>query len=172
MAKCQFKSTLYGSSYARVYFMRKADFKQGSGWSDAGQIDDWELQGAIVLDPEELGTVGLHKNVTMLDFSGLYPSMMVAFNTSHETLVPKGQEQDDDIIGDRCRFRKNPVGLLPKCVMELDVLRDEYKRLRGEAEKLMVKTLKNIRSGMMLKRLLKTSSDILWAYGFQWLRMV
>ena len=69
----------------------------------------------------------------MLDFSGLYPSMMVAFNTSHETLVPKGQEQDDDIIGDRCRFRKNPVGLLPKCVMELDVLRDEYKRLRGEA---------------------------------------
>tara|TARA_B100000963_G_scaffold361589_1_gene397932 strand:- start:15315 stop:17972 length:2658 start_codon:yes stop_codon:yes gene_type:complete len=133
LAKCQFKSTLYGSSYARVYFMRKADFKQGSGWSDAGQMSDWELQGAIVLDPEELGTVGLHKNVTMLDFSGLYPSMMVAFNTSHETLVPKGQEQDDDIIGDRCRFRKNPVGLLPKCVMELDVLRDEYKRLRAEA---------------------------------------
>ena len=44
LAKCQFKSTLYGSSYARVYFMRKADFKQVSGWSDAGQIDDWEFK--------------------------------------------------------------------------------------------------------------------------------
>ena len=134
--------------------MRKADFKQVAV-GDAGQIDDWELQGAIVLDPEELGTVGLHKNVTMLDFSGLYPSMMVAFNTSHETLVPKGQEQDDDIIGDRCRFRKNPVGLLPKCVMELDVLRDEYKRLRGEAGETHGKDSKEYNSGTMLKRLLK-----------------
>lgn len=134
LAKCQFKSTLYGSSYARVYFMRKADWKQESGWSDRAELaGDWELQGAIVLDPEELGTIGLHKNVTMLDFSGLYPSMMIAFNTSHETLVRKGEEQDDDIIGDRCRFRRNPVGMLPKCVMELDELRDEYKRLRGEA---------------------------------------
>ena len=136
--------------------MRKADFKQVSGWSDAGQIDDWELQGAIVLDPEELGTVGLHKNVTMLDFSGLYPSMMVAFNTSHETLVPKGQERDDDIIGDRCRFRKNPVGLLPKCVMELDVLRDEYKRLRGEAGETHGKDSKEYKKwDDALRRLLK-----------------
>ena len=47
------------------------------------------------------------------------------------------------------------AGLLPKCVMELDVLRDEYKRLRGEAEKLMVKTLRNIRSGTMHRRSLK-----------------
>ena len=45
------------------------------------------IQGAIVLDPEELDQVGLHKNVVMLDFSGLYPSMMISYNTSWESKV-------------------------------------------------------------------------------------
>lgn len=130
LAMCQFNSTFYGSSYARVYFMRKANFIQKTGWQET--FDD-ELQGAIIMDPEELGSIGLHKNVVILDFAGLYPSMMVAYNTSFETKVPKGQERDDDIIGDGCRFRRSPVGLLPKCVMELDVLRDQYKSKRATA---------------------------------------
>ena len=54
--------------------MRKADFKQKTGWQDDNN-DDTDLQGAIVLDPDELGTVGLHKNVVVLDFAGLYPSV-------------------------------------------------------------------------------------------------
>ena len=48
--------------------MRKANFKQRSGWGDAVSNDEWEPQGAIVLDPEELDS-WLHKNVVMLDFS-------------------------------------------------------------------------------------------------------
>jgi len=69
----------------------------------------------------------------MLDFSGLYPSMMIAYNTSFETKVKRGEERDDDIIGDGCRFRKEPIGLLPSCVKELDGLRDEYKNKRAVA---------------------------------------
>ena len=42
---------------------------------------------AIVMDPEDLDSVGVHKNVCILDFAGLYPSMMVAYNTSWETKV-------------------------------------------------------------------------------------
>lgn len=133
LSPCQFKSTFYGSYYGRVYFMRKADFKQKSGWSDSINEDDWELTGAIVLDPEELNSVGLHKNVVMLDFAGLYPSMMVAYNTSFETKVKPGFESDDDIIGDGCRFKREPIGLLPSCVKELDGLRDEYKNRRKVA---------------------------------------
>ena len=130
LARCQFNSTFYGSSYARVYFMRKANFIQKTGWQET---HDDELQGAIIMDPEELGSIGLHKNVVILDFAGLYPSIMIAYNTSFETKVKPGEEREDDIIGDGCRFRREPVGLLPKCVMELDVLRDKYKAKRADA---------------------------------------
>lgn len=130
LAMCQFNATFYGSSYARVYFMRKAGFIQKTGWQETY---DEDLQGAIVMDPEDLDSVGVHKNVCILDFAGLYPSMMVAYNTSWETKVKPGEERDDDIIGDGCRFRREPEGILPACVKELDVLRDEYKAKRAEA---------------------------------------
>ena len=129
LAKCQYNSTFSGSSYARVYFMRNAGFIQKTGWQETF---DEELKGAIIMDPEEMGTIGLHKNVCILDFAGLYPSVMVAYNTSWETKVKEGEERDDDIIGDGCRFRRSPEGVLPKCVKELDVLRDHYKALRQE----------------------------------------
>ena len=132
VVKCQFNSTFYGSSFARVYFMRKANFIQKTGWQETY---DAELEGAIVFDPEELDTIGLHKNTVILDFAGLYPSMIIAYNTSFETKVAPGEEQDDDIIGDGCRFRRSPEGVLPTCVKELDVLRDHYKDLRQEAAK-------------------------------------
>jgi DNA polymerase elongation subunit (family B) len=130
LAKCQFNATFYGSSYARVYFMRKAGFIQKTGWQETY---DEDLQGAIVMDPEDLDSIGAHKNVCILDFAGLYPSMMVAYNTSWETKVKPGEERDDDIIGDGCRFRREPEGILPACVKELDVLRDEYKAKRADA---------------------------------------
>ena len=63
LAMCQFSSTFYGSSYARVYFMRKAEFIQKSGtprWKmNASGEDDDVLQGAIVFDPEELSGLRL-----------------------------------------------------------------------------------------------------------------
>ena len=68
LAPRQFKATFYGSNYARGYFMRKANFKQRSGWGDAISNDEWELQGAIVLDPEELDSVGLHKKCSYVGF--------------------------------------------------------------------------------------------------------
>lgn len=142
LAKCQYNSTFSGSSYARVYFMRNADFVQKTGWQETF---DEELKGAIIMDPEEMGTIGLHKNVCILDFAGLYPSVMVAYNTSWETKVKAGEERDDDIIGDGCRFRRSPEGVLPKCVKELDVLRDHYKALRQEAANIEGKGSDNYR---------------------------
>ena len=56
LAKCQYNSTFSGSSYARVYFMRNADFIQKTGWQETF---DEELKGAIIMDPEEMGTIGL-----------------------------------------------------------------------------------------------------------------
>src|SRR5690242_5010745 len=65
-------------------------------------------KGAIVLEPK----VGLHDNVASLDFSSMYPSLMIKFNISPATLVT-GKERVDDVfevpeVGHR--FRKNPSG--------------------------------------------------------------
>lgn len=134
---CQFRSTFYATGLARVMFSERADWKQRTYPYDFdfGNDDD-ELQGAIVLDPEELDSVGVHHWTVILDFAGLYPSIMTAYNTSHETKVRHGMPHlDDDMIGfGGTRFRKNPVGILPQMVLELDVKRDEYKALLKEAE--------------------------------------
>ena len=175
LAKCQISSTFYGSSYARVYFMRKANFKQRSGYyaskTDKG-TDDMALQGAIVLDPEDLDSVGLHKNVAILDFAGLYPSCMVAANCSFETKVAKGDEQDDDIIGDGCRFRRSPIGILPASVLELDELRDEYKAKRDVAALTDGKTSNEFRkwddAQKTVKRLRATFYGLMAFKGYSW----
>ncbi len=171
LAKCQFSSTLRGSRYARVYFMRKASFKQKTGWENEHEEDE-DLKGATILDPEELGTIGLHKNTVILDFAGLYPSMMVAYNTSFETKVPKGLEHEDDIIGDGCRFRRDPMGVLPACVIELDELRDEYKNLRAEAAKTHGKTSDEYRkwddAQKTVKRLRATFYGLMALSGYAW----
>ena len=137
LAMCQYNATFSASSYARVYFMRMANFIQKTGWMDGME---GTYKGAIIMDPEEKNTIGLHKNVAILDFAGLYPSCMIAANCSWETKLTKDDEwRDDDIIGDGCRFRRSPEGVLPKCVKELDVLRDEYKAKRSEASKTLGK---------------------------------
>jgi len=174
LAMCKFDSTFYGSSYARVYFMRKADFKQKTGWyakNDDSDEDD-KLTGAIVLDPEELDSVGLHKNVAILDFAGLYPSIMISYNASHETKIRPGEESDDDIIGDGCRFKRNPIGLLPASVIELDVLRDEYKLKRDKAGEKHGKTSNEFRkwddAQKTVKRLRATFYGLMAFKGYSW----
>jgi DNA polymerase-2 len=43
-------------------------------------------QGGIVYQP----LIGLHKNVAMIDFTSMYPAVMVYFNLSPETILPAG----------------------------------------------------------------------------------
>lgn len=65
-------------------------------------------KGAIVLEPK----VGLHDNVANLDFSSMYPSLMIKYNISPDTLVT-GNERGDEIFEVpevKHRFRKNPSG--------------------------------------------------------------
>jgi DNA polymerase, archaea type len=65
-------------------------------------------KGAIVLEPN----VGLHDNVASLDFSSMYPSLMIKYNISPDTLV-SGREKEEDIFEVpevKHRFRKNPSG--------------------------------------------------------------
>ena len=133
---CQLRSTFYATGLAKVQFNQEAYWKQRTYPYEHEFAEDDDLEGAIVLDPEELDSVGLHDWTVILDFAGLYPSIMCAFNTCHSSKVRPGMPHlDDDMIGHNgVRFRKNPVGVLPKMVLKLDEQRDEYKAKLKEAE--------------------------------------
>ena len=149
---CQFKSTFYATYLARVMFTKEADWQQVTPRyqeDEADKDEDDDLQGAIVMnpkpEPEErepddydvyCDSVGLHDWTVILDFAGLYPSIMCAYNTCHSTKVLPGMPHlEDDMIGHKgVRFRKNPIGVLPRMVLQLDEQRDEYKARLKEAE--------------------------------------
>jgi DNA polymerase I len=87
-------------------------------------------KGAIVLEPK----VGLHDNVASLDFSSMYPSLMIKYNISPDTLV-SGREKEDDIFEVpevKHRFRKNPSGfyriVLTKLIEARKATKGELKR--------------------------------------------
>ena len=72
-------------------------------------------EGAFVLEPAR----GLHENVVCLDFASMYPSIMVAFNISPDTLVHG--KCDDCYVAPEVghRFRKKPDGFFKKILKML-----------------------------------------------------
>lgn len=75
--------------------------------------------GAIVLKPEP----GIHENIAVLDFSSMYPNIMIKYNISPDTYVPPNVDVSPEevnvapIIGHR--FRKSPKGFYSKVLEEL-----------------------------------------------------
>jgi DNA polymerase, archaea type len=87
-------------------------------------------KGAIVLEPK----VGLHYNVASLDFSSMYPSLMIKYNISPDTLVA-GKDKADDVFEVpevKHRFRRNPSGfyriVLTKLIEARKTTKAELKR--------------------------------------------
>ena len=89
-------------------------------------------KGAIVLEPK----VGLHDNVASLDFSSMYPSLMIKYNISPDTLVT-GKEKADDVFEVpevKHRFKKNPSGFYRIVLTKLIETRKATKaELKGTA---------------------------------------
>ncbi len=86
-------------------------------------------RGAIVLEPK----VGLHDNVANLDFSSMYPSLMIKYNISPDTLVKKGETEDTFEVPEvKHRFRKHPSGfyriVLTKLIENRKATKAELKR--------------------------------------------
>jgi DNA polymerase, archaea type len=83
-------------------------------------------RGAIVLKPE----VGLHENVAVVDFSSMYPSLMVKYNISPDTILDKDDGGESYVVPEvGWRFRKRPPGLY---AIVLGNLLYERKRLKRE----------------------------------------
>jgi len=82
-------------------------------------------RAAIVFEP----LVGLHHNVACVDFSRMYPSIMLAFNISPDTIVPYG-EGDINYKSDAVEvgFRTDKLGLIPRAILTAFKMRDEIDR--------------------------------------------
>ncbi|MEM4746950.1 MAG: DNA-directed DNA polymerase [Archaeoglobaceae archaeon] len=78
-------------------------------------------EGAFVIEPER----GLHENVAELDFASMYPSIMIAFNISPDTLSPNGEFVAPEV---GYRFRKQPDGFFKRILISLIKRRQEIKK--------------------------------------------
>ena len=75
------------------------------------------FEGAFVLPPEK----GLHEDVIALDFSSMYPTIMISFNISPDTFVDSPEAEDDVYIAPEVghAFRKAPDGFFKRIMSDL-----------------------------------------------------
>jgi DNA polymerase I len=82
------------------------------------------VEGGFVMEPPD----GLHEDVQALDFSSMYPSIMIAYNISPDTVVEDGADEDvheAPEVGHR--FRKEPPGFFRALLEDLTDRRDRCK---------------------------------------------
>ncbi len=79
------------------------------------------IQGAFVKLPEP----GIYQNLAVLDFRGLYPSIIVSYNIDPEMLTE--QEKNCFVSPTGARFSKKEEGLIPNVLDYLVGLRTEIK---------------------------------------------
>ena len=86
-------------------------------------------EGAFVLEPER----GLHENVVCLDFASMYPSIMISFNISPDTL---SRENCDCFVAPEVghKFLKRPDGFFKRILKMLIERRREIKRQMKELD--------------------------------------
>ena len=176
LLKAPFDACFYASHMGSIYFMRNATWKAPTG----NKVEKRkEYEGAMIYDPLSEGTNGLHLNVAAFDFAGLYPSMMIARNISWETKSSEPTEFAVNILTPRdfsevtreqmLYYKTDELGLLPRAVLELKELRNEYKRLMREARETdNGEYAKWYNNQMAVKRLMASFYGIVAYQGFGW----
>ena len=123
-------------------------------------------KGAVVLEPRP----GLHEDIAVIDFSSMYPSIMMKYNASPDTLVI-GDCNDCYVAPENnYRFRKTPEGLYPGL---LRVLVESRRKVR----ELMKSYPENSPDWVLLnerQRALKVMANAMYGYcgwlGARWYR--
>ncbi len=80
-------------------------------------------KGAMVLEPRP----GIHLNVAVLDFTSMYPNLMIKYNISPDTYLEPWEDAEDAHVAPEVghRFRKTPQGFFPRVLTSLIELRRE-----------------------------------------------
>jgi len=172
-----FDACFFASHMGSIYFMRNATWKAPTGSKSQERA---KYEGAMIYDPTSEETQGLHLNVAAFDFAGLYPSMMIARNISWET---KSQEEtpfgvniltprdfSEEKVFEMRYYKTDKLGLLPRSVLHLKNLRNDYKRKMREArsEGNTAEYQKWYNNQMAVKRLMASFYGIVAYQGFGW----
>ncbi len=90
------------------------------------------FRGAIVLRPE----TGIHENVAVLDFSSMYPSLMIKYNISPDSYIGEKDGEEAYAIPEvGTRFRKEPPGFYTVVLSNLIQGRRQVKLEIAKAQK-------------------------------------
>ncbi len=174
-----FDACFYASHMGSIYFMRNASWKAPTGDKSVERKD---YEGAMIYNPLDEGTNGLHLGVAAMDYAQLYPSMMIARNISWETKSPTPTEFGVDVLVPRNLqtlpvghipsmhyYKTDELGLLPRAVLELKALRDSYKKqMRYARENETGEYQKWYNNQMAVKRLMASFYGIVAFQGFGW----
>ena len=91
-------------------------------------------QGAIVMEPKP----GIHEDVAVLDFTSMYPNLMIMYNISPDSFIDSSETSTAEFftapeVG--FRFRKDPPGFYKKVLQDLINVRREIRgKLSGAAK--------------------------------------
>jgi DNA polymerase I len=75
----------------------------------------------------KLPNPGIYDNIAVLDFRGLYPSIIVSYNVDPFTITDSDKNCYISPVG--VKFKKEPKGLIPKVLDEIITKRAEIKKL-------------------------------------------
>lgn len=97
------------------YLMRQA-YKAGELVPNRVERKAESYKGAVVLKPKP----GVHEDVVVLDFTSMYPSIMIKYNVGPDTLLRPGEEVPAHVAPDvGHRFRKEPPGFFKNVLKNL-----------------------------------------------------
>jgi len=89
--------------------------------------DEVRYEGAFVFDPK----IGFHQSIQVPDFASLYPSIIMSWNMSNETVIKDGERIEPGTpiataTATGVRFRTDVQGLIPMALKQLIAKRKEY----------------------------------------------
>ena len=134
IASCDFHDTLYNSRIVDSYTLKYTSAKGIVLPSRRFTNRRSGYTGAKVLDPVK----GIHENVGIFDLASLYPSIIITWNLSPETL---NSDKDDSW--------NQPKGLVPTLLEDLFILRQEYRDAGRDNDQRVVKEIMNSFYGVM-----------------------
>lgn len=132
LASIDFHDTLFNSRIVDSYILRYTSSKGIVLPTRTYTNKQRGYTGAKVLDPKK----GIHDNVGIFDLASLYPSIIISFNLSPETMQTEHGIREQN-------------GLVPILLEDLFTLRREYRDNGQDREQKVVKTIMNSFYGVM-----------------------